>query len=231
MADSITRSAPCSSGRQTIGEANVLSTVSSAPWRWAASARAGMSATTQVGLAMVSTWRIRVGARGQRGLDRLGVGRVHVGDLDAQPPERGERLASGWCRSPRADQDSRSPVRGARGSPRGSRPCRSRARSRPRLPWSSATASPRAVDGRVVDAAVGVPGPVAGEDGGQLLGVRGGERRGLVDGHGGGHLAHGGTREAARIARVEGPGRGRSVGHRPMLHRRSDGTRYRVPHW
>ena len=61
VADSITRSAPCSSGRQTIGEANVLSTVSSAPWRWAASARAGMSAMTQVGLAIVSTWRIRVG--------------------------------------------------------------------------------------------------------------------------------------------------------------------------
>jgi hypothetical protein len=62
VADSITRSAPCSSGRHTIGEANVLSTVSSAPWRCAASASAGMSARTQVGLAIVSTWRIRVGA-------------------------------------------------------------------------------------------------------------------------------------------------------------------------
>ena len=62
VADSITRSAPCSSGRHTVGEANVLSTVSSAPCRWATSASAGRSARTQVGLAMVSTWRIRVGA-------------------------------------------------------------------------------------------------------------------------------------------------------------------------
>ncbi len=60
--DSITRSAPCSSGRQTAGDANVLSTVSSAPCRWATSASAGRSARTQVGLAMVSTWRIRVRA-------------------------------------------------------------------------------------------------------------------------------------------------------------------------
>ena len=40
VADSTTRSAPSSSGRQTYGDANVLSTTYVAPWRWARSARA-----------------------------------------------------------------------------------------------------------------------------------------------------------------------------------------------
>ena len=54
VADSTTRSAPSSSGRQTYGEANVLSTTYVAPWRWARSASAAWSATNVVGLAMVS---------------------------------------------------------------------------------------------------------------------------------------------------------------------------------
>ena len=55
VSDSMTRSAPSSTGRHSIGEANVLSTMSSAPCRWASSARAATSATTIVGFEIVST--------------------------------------------------------------------------------------------------------------------------------------------------------------------------------
>ena len=54
VADSTTRSAPSSSGRQTYGDANVLSTTYVAPCRWASSASAAWSASAVVGLAMVS---------------------------------------------------------------------------------------------------------------------------------------------------------------------------------
>ena len=75
-------------------------------------------------------------------------------------------------------------------------------------PWSSATASPSAIDRRVVDPAVGVARLLAREDRGQLLGVA--RRRTWRSGRSGRTSASGattGTREAARIARVEGPGR------------------------
>ena len=81
---------------------------------------------------------------GQRGLDGRDVGGVDVHDLDAEPPERGRGLACAWSRS----RPCRSPAgrrRAARtGVRRGSRPCRSRGRSRPRRHASSATASPSA---------------------------------------------------------------------------------------
>ena len=54
VADSATRSAPSSSGRQRYGEANVLSTMRAAPWRWAMAASAARSDTTIVGLEIVS---------------------------------------------------------------------------------------------------------------------------------------------------------------------------------
>ena len=54
VADSTTRSAPSSSGRQTYGEANVLSTMYVAPCSWAMRAIVAWSVTTVVGFAMVS---------------------------------------------------------------------------------------------------------------------------------------------------------------------------------
>ena len=54
VADSTTRSAPSSSGRQTYGEANVLSTMYVAPCSWARRATVAWSVTTVVGLAIVS---------------------------------------------------------------------------------------------------------------------------------------------------------------------------------
>ncbi len=54
VADSTTRSAPSSSGRQRTGEAKVLSTTTVAPCRCPISASAGRSATAIVGLEIVS---------------------------------------------------------------------------------------------------------------------------------------------------------------------------------
>ena len=53
VADSTTRSAPSSSGRQTYGEANVLSTMYVAPASCASRAMAAWSVTTVVGFAIV----------------------------------------------------------------------------------------------------------------------------------------------------------------------------------
>ena len=54
VAEWMTRSAPCSSGRQITGGANVESTTSSAPLSCAISASLRRSATAVVGLAIVS---------------------------------------------------------------------------------------------------------------------------------------------------------------------------------
>ena len=43
-------SAPHSNGRQLIGVANVLSTISGTPWRWAAAANFSMSSTVSAGI-------------------------------------------------------------------------------------------------------------------------------------------------------------------------------------
>ena len=58
--DSMTRSAPSSSGRQRYGEANVLSTTTVRPWRCPRAASAARSATTSVGLEIVSRYITRV---------------------------------------------------------------------------------------------------------------------------------------------------------------------------
>ena len=54
VADSTTRSAPSASGWQRYGEAKVLSTATTAPCAWPSSASRARSATTMVGLEMVS---------------------------------------------------------------------------------------------------------------------------------------------------------------------------------
>ena len=54
VAECMTRSAPCSSGRQITGGASVESTTSSAPLSCAISASLRRSATAVVGLAIVS---------------------------------------------------------------------------------------------------------------------------------------------------------------------------------
>ena len=50
----VTMSAPHSKGRQLMGVAKVLSTISGTPWAWAALAKRSMSNTVSAGLAMVS---------------------------------------------------------------------------------------------------------------------------------------------------------------------------------
>ena len=50
----VTMSAPNSKGRQFIGVAKVLSTISGTPWAWAAFANLSMSSTLSAGLATVS---------------------------------------------------------------------------------------------------------------------------------------------------------------------------------
>ena len=50
----VTISAPHSKGRQLMGVAKVLSTISGTPWAWAALAKRSMSNTVSAGLAMVS---------------------------------------------------------------------------------------------------------------------------------------------------------------------------------
>ena len=155
VADSITRSAPCSSGRHTAGEANVLSTVSSAPCRCAASASARQ----------VREHAGRVGDRldvedpgrrgGERRLDGGEVGRVDIADLDAQPPERAMRLGP---RRPVADLpiSTRSPARRSDRNAAWIAAMPVASAIPASASWSSATASPRAVDRRVVDPAVRV---------------------------------------------------------------------------
>ena len=93
---SITRSAPSSSGRQRIGEANVLSISSDALRRWAISASAAMSATSSSGLAIVSARTSFVfGSNRRRG--RRQVARIDRRHLDPQPraspPNSCQRLA------------------------------------------------------------------------------------------------------------------------------------------
>ena len=55
-----------------------------------------MSAMTMVGLAIVSTWRIRVGARGERRLDGVDVGGVHVARRPT--PSRPNDVDAAWVR-------------------------------------------------------------------------------------------------------------------------------------
>ena len=110
----------------------MLSTVSSAPCRWATSASAGRSASDagRVGDGL-DVEDPRPG-RGERRLDRVDVGGVDVRDVHAEPPERGGRLGA---RRPVAHLPDDQPVARAEDRQersRGSRPCRSRARSPPR---------------------------------------------------------------------------------------------------
>jgi hypothetical protein len=63
VAECTTRSAPCSSGRQTTGGASVESMTSSAPRSCAMSASVPRSATIVVGLAIVSAYKILVVGR------------------------------------------------------------------------------------------------------------------------------------------------------------------------
>ncbi len=76
-------SAPCSIGRVSTGVAEVLSTPSTAPARWAMSATAAMSVTCQLGLAGVSIHTtLRLPGPHGRG-EGVQVGRVHEVDRDA----------------------------------------------------------------------------------------------------------------------------------------------------
>ena len=56
----VTISAPHSKGRQLMGVAKVLSTISGTPWAWAAAAKRSISNTVSAGLAMVSPNTARV---------------------------------------------------------------------------------------------------------------------------------------------------------------------------
>ena len=154
----------------------------------------------------------------ERRLDRGGVGRVDIADVDAQPPERRDRLGP---RRPVAHLPDEHPLPGPdeaqeRGVDRGHA-------GRERDPGLGVVQLGDRIahghDRRVVDAAVRVPGLLAGEDRGQLLGVARGERRGLVDRDRRRRLGH--TRCArGRADRARGrAGTGSFVGHRPMLHR------------
>ena len=95
VADSTTRSAPSSSGRQTYGEAKVLSTTYAAPCRWASSARAAWSATIRGRVGD----RLRIEDPRRRGgegcVDGLEVRR----DPRRRPGRRSRRRsASSWAR-------------------------------------------------------------------------------------------------------------------------------------
>ena len=93
-----TRSAPCSSGRQLIGVAIVLSTTSLAPAAWAISATAGMSATARCGFETVSTTTraapstaVRSASRSPMSTSRpSGPGRGHVVGLAVDLRRRDE---------------------------------------------------------------------------------------------------------------------------------------------
>ena len=113
VADSTTRSAPRSSGRQTYGEANVLSTTYRAPWPCASAGEGGV--VGHVGRRVgdrLGVEHLRRGGR-QRGLDRGVVGRVHDLDLDAEAAEHAQELLSGRavrrdrCHDPVAGADQR----------------------------------------------------------------------------------------------------------------------------
>ena len=87
VADSTTRSAPSASGRQSAGEANVLSTTTAAPWRWPT-----LGERRQVGDGDRRVGdRLEVedpGRRGREGrLDGREVGRVDEDGLHAEPGE------------------------------------------------------------------------------------------------------------------------------------------------
>ena len=69
----ITMSAPHSKGRQLMGVAKVLSTMSGTPWRWAMRANFSMSNTAQAGLAMVSPKTAFVFGRKARSISSSGA--------------------------------------------------------------------------------------------------------------------------------------------------------------
>ena len=140
VADSTTRSAPSSSGRQTYGEANVLSTTYVAPWRWASvgERRVIGDERRRVGDGLRVEDARRRGRERRR--DRVEVGRVD--EVDRGPRSR-RTCRSSWLRVEPYDRERRDdPVAGAderrergvdRGHPRrerDARPRRRRARRR-----------------------------------------------------------------------------------------------------
>ena len=162
--------------------------------------------------------------RGQRGLDGGDVGRVDVRDVDAEAPEGRDGLRPGRAVA-HLPTRSRSPARGARGTPRGSRPCRSRARCRPRRRgaprsrrrarrrWGCRSGCRRSRAGRRARTAASSSASADGE------------RRGLVDRDGRRHLADVGDARRGADRAGGGAGPGSLVGHAAMLHRVAGGRR------
>ena len=137
---SITRSAPSSAGRHSHGDANVLSTLTVMPRRWARSISAARSDTTIVGLAMVSTWSSRVFGRKAastaswiRGVDERRLDAEARQDLVEQVLDAAVDLARG--------DDVVALRSGATRTWRGPRPCRWRRRRR--LPRPRSPPAPR----------------------------------------------------------------------------------------
>ena len=166
------------------------------------------------------------GGRGgrQRGLDGGDVGGVDVRRSRSRGGRTPRRPACASCRSPRCRRAVGRRRGAATGAPRGSPPCRSRARSRPRPRGARRRRRPaRSRSG----CRCGCRRSPAARRSGPRPARRRRPRRTSPSGRSArdvGVWRTAGMRDAARIARVEGPMGGRSSVTQAMLHRGSGTT-------